>query len=866
MATDTRPTSTQAVITTLIANLALCGAFVGAFIILRIKFKRIYSPRSSLDIVDESKRPPELPKDPIRWIFILLGRSHSQIIEYVGLDGYFFLRYLFNISALFFMGVLTYTVLLPINATDGRGNTGFDKLSISNVKNPDRYYAHVFIGWIFYGLVIFIIYRELFLYNSLRLAALSSPKYAEKLSSRVVLFQSVPDTLLDEKQFFKMFNGVKRIYIVRNARKLGGKVRIRDGLLNKLEAAENKLLKLAVKNKMKADKKGNPIEGTDINDYVPESKRPKFKPDGMFGKKVDTINYCLEQIPKLNKEIRSLQKQYRSARPKNSLFVEFENQYTAQIAYQTAIHHNPLRMTPVSTGMEPGDVIWHNLRMFWWEKSVRSTIACCAIAAVVILWAIPVAFVGVISNLTYITNKLPWLKFIYKLPKTLLGLITGLLPTIMLSILLAMLPIFIRGMASVAGASSVQKVELFSQNAYFSFLIVNSFIVITLASSATSVVTQIIEDPTSSLNLLAQNLPKASNFFISYIILQGLLITGSTLFQVVGLFLYYILGFFLDSTLRKKWLRYSSLDGMVWGTLFPVYTNLAVITLAYSIISPMILIFSAFAFMFVFIAFSYNISYVHVEGPDVRGLHYPRALFQTFTGIYLGQICLLGMFVVGKGWGPIVLQAIGLGFTVFCHMNLKQSFDKLIKVIPIDVMRPLDGISETPSFQGQTDYKVKVIDKKRHQFHRTETEELLNKAINEENQINDKVKQDMLDDDIEMQQNVSNITPLLADRDNKKLESNNLFIQFFRPDVFHNFRHAKKLLPATYNISPEQTDDPHAYSAPVASAKPMTVWIPKDPMGLSKIEIENAKGAVEMSDENSSFNEKGGIIFLGPSP
>ena len=55
-----------------------------------------------------------------------------------------------------------YIILLPVNATNGNHNKGFDQLSIANVKHPRRYYAHVLMGLVFNGIVIFVIYRELF--------------------------------------------------------------------------------------------------------------------------------------------------------------------------------------------------------------------------------------------------------------------------------------------------------------------------------------------------------------------------------------------------------------------------------------------------------------------------------------------------------------------------------------------------------------------------------------------------------------------------------------------------------------------------------------------------------------------------------
>jgi chaperonin cofactor prefoldin len=874
-------TSTSAIVSSLVANLILFGLFITCFLILRLKFKRIYSPKSSFDLVPEDKKPEPLPKDPIRWVFILLTKPHSFIIQQAGLDGYFFLRFLLVLAFTFLFGVLIYIVLLPVNVVKGNNHEGFDKLSISNVKHKNRYYAHAFVGWVFYGSYLFVIYRELFFYNSLRSAALSSPRYAKLLSSRTVLFGSVPPELLDEKQFFKMFNGVKRIYVSRTNKRLDYKVNKRQNLAMRLEAVENKLLKKAVRKHVKdtklhaKDPSHSVVESANMDDYIPRSKRPTTRVGGIFSPKVDLVDNLMEQISQLDTEIKTLQRKHKvSSRPKNSIFVEFEDQYSAQLAHQTVAHHNPYRMQTLGVGLSPGDIIWSNLRMFWWEKVARRFFAMYVLIVLIIIWAIPVAFVGAVSNITYLIDKLPWLGFINNLPKFLRGIVTGLFPTLLLTMLMSFLPVFIRAIGRLSGAPSTQHIEAFTQKAYFGFLIVNAFLITTLSSSAASTITAIIDKPSQAMTILAKQLPTASNFYISYLILQGLSIAGGSLFQVVGLFLYYILGFVLDRTVRKKWARFSGLGSMAWGTTFPTYTNLACITLAYAIISPLILIFAAIAFLMCYVAFCHNLTYCFVESPDSRGMQYPRALFQTFTGIYLGQLCMLGIFVVGKGWGPIVIQAIGLFSTIFCHYHMKEAFDHLLKVIPVDTMRALDGVSQTPSFVGETEYQRKVLDKRAQRADRKKAKNLLNSDtdatldadIKEDKLETTRVKHELLSSDYELNEaeQGAHCVPLLADRTLKTVESNNVFVRFFRPDVFMNYKNAKKLLPATYNIEPEPQNDRRAYDPPVVSAQLPKLWIPKDPMGLSTAEIERLSKVIEVSDKNARFNAKGKIEFTGP--
>lgn len=743
-------------------------------------------------------------------------------------------------------------ILLPVNATNGHNYSGLDQLSFANIKDKNRYYAHAFMSWIYYGCVMFIIYRELFYFASVRNAVLSSPKYASKLSSRTILFRCVPDTLLDEKQLHKMFNGVKRIYVSRNIRLLVAKNRDREALAMQLEAAMNKLLTTGMKLRKKAEKKGITVENPDdINSWVPENKRPRQKIGGMFSEKVELIPLLRQKLKEIDREVIKLQKKNKLSHPKNSIFVEFEDQYTAQLAYTSVVHHNPMRMSPVHTGYEPGDIDWGNLRLFWWEGIVRRAIAVAAITALIIFWAIPVAFVGAISNINNLTDKLPWLRWIQDIPKWILGVVTGLLPTLMLSLLLMVLPMFIRAMAKIAGCVSVQHVEEFTQSAYFGFLTVNGFLVTALSSSATATVVEIVKKPTSAMTILAANLPRSSNFYISYLILQGLAISGGALFQIVPLFLYYILGGLLDKTLRKKWARFSGLGAMAWGTTFPQFTNLASITLIYSIIASMILLFAAVAFIMIFIAYRHNLTYCFIEAPDSRGAHYPRALFQIFTGLYLGQICLLGLFAVGKGWGPIVLQAIGLGFTIFCHIHMKDAFNRLLQVVPLDCMKPLDGVSQTVSFIGQSDYKRRIAEKKG----------LQPKMDEEEKEDFSKVQED-----IDETENNSALVPLMADRDFKTTKSNNIFIKFIRPDVYMNYRRVKKILPPQYNEEEPRTNDKHAFDQPVVSAVMPKLWIPRDPYGWSQTLIDDCKGVIEVTDENSDFDKKGRPIFVDKCP
>ena len=87
-----------------------------------------------------------------------------------------------------------------------------------------------------------------------------------------------------------------------------------------------------------------------------------------------------------------------------------------------------------------------------------------------------------------------------------------------------------------------------------------------------------MNNPGSIPTLLAQNLPKASTFFLTYIVLQGLTGTASGSLQIVPLVLYYVKLFLLGSTPRSIYGIKYTMRSVSWGTLFPTVTLLVVIS------------------------------------------------------------------------------------------------------------------------------------------------------------------------------------------------------------------------------------------------------------------------------------------------
>jgi hypothetical protein len=128
----------------------------------------------------------------------------------------------------------------------------------------------------------------------------------------------------------------------------------------------------------------------------------------------------------------------------------------------------------------------------------------------------------------------------------------------------------------VAGIPSHALVELFVQNAYFAFQVVQVFLVTTLTSAASAAFADILKDPMSVKDLLSQNLPKASNFYLSYILVQCMAASAANLANFFDLIRHQVMA---QATLdpRARYYRWRRLTRIHWGSEYPKFTNMGVI-------------------------------------------------------------------------------------------------------------------------------------------------------------------------------------------------------------------------------------------------------------------------------------------------
>ncbi|KAG6900296.1 hypothetical protein C0993_000269 [Termitomyces sp. T159_Od127] len=733
-----------------------------------------------------------------------------------GLDAYFFVRFLRMITKILLpIWFFSWVILMPVNSVNTRAGSGdgLDRFTFGNIEptKQKRYAAHLILVYFFTAWILYNIRQEMKAFVLKRQQFLVSPAHAKTTQANTLLVTGIPAKYLSTEALYNTFNdlpgGVKKIWINRNLKELPDIYDRRLAACNKLESAETSLLKTAAKLRLaaikKAQKGGNAadLEAAQSLDVVsvPRDQRPQHRLGWIpfVGKKVDTIEWCRSEIracSDLLTEGRTViendglgvrdrsddpidkdsiegetdeeastghknKQGHKSYPPVNSAFITFHNQIAAHLAKQSLTHHEPYRM---------------------------------------------IAFVGVVSNVYGLCASTSWLAWLCKLPKVVVGIIAGILPPVLLAVLMMLLPIILRLFARFEGVPKYNGLELSLMTRFFMFLVVHSFFIVTLSSGIIKALPDLINNPTSVPSLLAENLPGASTFFLTYIVLQGLSVVAASFLQVVPLIIYYVKLFVLGSTPRSVHGIKFGLGSVNWGTTFPNVTLLVVITLGYSIISPIINGLACATFFGFYMVYKYLFLWVYDQPStsDTGGLFFPKAIQHVFVGLYVQQICLAALFflarnenrnpsAVPEGALMVVLIILTAGF----HAIINNSYGPLLKSLPLSIKDRTWGNQPAAAPAPSTDNKNQVA--------------VLEKSV--------------------------------LGKDEGGTSS--------QPP------------------QPTQAVDDVSFAHPAVSRPQRTVWLPKDTLGIAEEEERACKDAgIDASCDHAHMDEKGKVNISGGPP
>jgi len=416
-------------------------------------------------------------------------------------------------------------------------------------------------------------------------------------------------------------------------------------------------------------------------------------------------------------------------------------------------------------------------------------------------------------------------------------------------------------LAKFAGAVTLSEVEQQTQSWYFAFRVIQVFLVTTFTSGATAVVSQIVSEPTQAVTLLSKNLPKASNFYISYFILYGLANASRYLFNVTGLLGVFVLSKFAR-TPRKKYRRYVSFTEPSWGSEYPKWTNLGVIALSYAVIAPLVLGFATIGLGLIYLAYRYNMLYVHDTHIDSKGGFYARALEQLMVGVYLGELCLLGLFGIGIGntlvsIGPTVLQMALIVATIVFHMFMKKKL-KHMNLLGDDrhLYEHNSDVEATRQEKDHPGYPNSNNDTHTRDTHRTKRHSSRSHPA-----LVSKFNTTTI-------RNPGAAVLGLSSLSNSPPPHRSLLKQCFSPQTPSASQISASLIPSFRQQVQQysEQDATEAYLHPVLAQREEVIWLVRDKAGVSRTQVTELEEwfgglGVRVTDSDAVLSEKGKVVW-----
>ncbi|KAG0215259.1 hypothetical protein BGX28_000478 [Mortierella sp. GBA30] len=702
---DNSAQNTDASVSTFVSSAIFTAAVSAAlfivFAVVRTRWPRVFAPKTYMG--PERERPDPTPINGLLgWITGSRRLNETEVIERCGLDAYMFLDFL-NKSFFLFLGFtfLAIPILIPLNAYQQLALPGLNQFTIANIADQKRQ------------------------------RYLMSEHHALSLQATTILVCGIPRGENNPQALQNIFSafpgGIKRIWLAYSANELQKQVDKRLALTNKLETAECALIRAKLKHQLKNGRRassavsrgstdplredpGQPPRpqqdqqriqphGSLSDESFPEECRPRHRPASfpmsLFAsccgaEKVDSVLTYRSELSNMNTSIHARQQAALAAMQDSqekdkmsAAFIQFNHQLGAHLATQAVIHQKTLTMAPRHLEVHPKDVLWENLGHSFRNRNIRRVIAIVLTIALIVLWAIPVAFVAAVSKLDNIVKYAPFLSGVYSLPNVVVGIIQGLLPPIGLAVLMMVLPIILYKLAHLGGEVLSTRKTLAVITSYHWFSVVHVLLVTTLANGIFAAVQAIKENPNNIMTMLSSTLPQASTFFLSFILLSFIQIPMMLL--QIGPFIGYLIGKFLSSTPRQMYATERTMGSVDWGMTIPVHTIAFSIGLLYSTIQPLILPLMVIYFGLYYLAYRHMFLYVYSQPYDSGGLIFPQIVDHIYVALILFEIVMLGLFILQKTIGQSIVMFVFLVMSIFAiALSRDKVFKPLIQYLPVE--------------------------------------------------------------------------------------------------------------------------------------------------------------------------------------
>ncbi|TFK94670.1 DUF221-domain-containing protein [Polyporus arcularius HHB13444] len=708
---------------TLSATVGLLSFLIFSY--CRTRWPLLFAPRTKLKGFSPHEAHAHLAF--FGWILPTIRTSEFTVLQIVGLDAAVLLSF-FKMSFYLFStcAVLSAAILMPINLKnnidigDGRedgSNTLYEPPPPSDPQVPrpswDNWFdlmsdastylsVHLVFTYIFTILALRAIYKNF--KRFIRSRQLFSLELVHSVPARTVMVSHLPPHLRTEpalaEYFERMDLSVESVNICREVGSLKRLLDIRTEALVKLESAWVDYLgnpsvvapDTSIRYPLVDVDEAASMESQPEQLVLPNRKRPTIRPR-WFSRKVDAIEYYEDKFREADELVK---KRRRSGRfkPTHVAFVTFEKMSSAQIAAQTV--HAPQPMQSLThLAPEPRDVVWQNLSYSPANALVREWIVMGAMVVLQFFWFIPITGLASLLSPEEIRKTMPWLADLMDRHER-LGALVQTLSSVGMVTLNATLPFLLEGLTYLQAFPARSWIEYSVMKKYFLFLLINVVFIFLVASTYWQLVRDLASSPAKGLEKLAQalNAGNARHFFVSYVILQGLGLMPLQLLNLGVIIPRLVYLIFITRTPRD-FAELNAPPMINYGVVYPQAILVFVITLLYSVIQPLILVFGAIYFGVAYVVYKYKLLFVFYKPYESQGQAWPITFVRLIWGVLIFIIFMSGMFIVKKSFILATLLAPLLAGTLLWWYYTDKQFRPLSKFVSLSSVHEVERGEES---------------------------------------------------------------------------------------------------------------------------------------------------------------------------
>ncbi|KAM0050454.1 putative calcium-dependent channel, 7TM region phosphate [Helianthus debilis subsp. tardiflorus] len=355
-------------------------------------------------------------------------------------------------------------------------------------------------------------------------------------------------------------------------------------------------------------------------------------------------------------------------------FVTFRSRWDASLASQTQQHPNPLlwisQMAP-----EPRDVFWKNLAVPYKHVIIYRFAVLIAEIIFSIFFAIPVSAVQGIAQFEKLKKWFPPAMAVQLIPG-LSSVITGYLPSVILSGFLYVVPFVMKGMAGVAGCVSISEQEQKASNMVFYFLMANVFFMSVLSGSLLDQIGKSFNNPRDVPSRLAGAVSARADFFITYVLTSALAGFPLEILQP-GLLTWETMKLHTWARGRKK---SNYLSSFPYHRVIPFVSLFVLIGIVYAVIAPLLLPFLVVYFLLGYVVYINQLLDVYETTYETCGQYWPHLHHHVVVAIIIMQITMIGFFGLklkpAASIATILLLVATVAYNEYCKIRFLPTFYK----------------------------------------------------------------------------------------------------------------------------------------------------------------------------------------------